>query len=219
MENKTWEKPEAQEIKGDGTTKVLQEVAKALNKLSRYERTGLTPRQITQIDEMYAEKCRELAKTKKATTEDARKTISQLEDLHAHCMGMIDREEEGEVWEEDCKALEAAIEAVKQQDAKNSMRIYLSGPIAGTDDYMERFAKAEERLTEQGYHVINPAKMLASLPSGFEHEEYMLICMGLLTACKTICMLEGWESSPGANREYGYAFARNMHIAPMKLFE
>ena len=26
------------------------------------------------------------------------------------------------------------------------MRVYISGPITGTDDYMERFAEAEEKL-------------------------------------------------------------------------
>lgn len=30
-------------------------------------------------------------------------------------------------------------------------RIYISCAITGTDDYMERFAKAEKELTEQGY--------------------------------------------------------------------
>lgn len=149
---------------------------------------------------------------------DAEEIISQLESLHRHCMGMINREEEGEAWEADCRALKAAIEAIKQQDTKATgepakkriIKTYLSGPITGTDDYIERFAEAENKLTAQGYRVINPAKMLASLPEGFAHEDYMTICMGLLTACNAICMLDGWETSPGANREYGYALARGM---------
>ena len=43
-------------------------------------------------------------------------------------------------------------------------KIYISGPISGTDDFMERFASMETRLHELGYAVINPAKECASLP-------------------------------------------------------
>ena len=39
------------------------------------------------------------------------------------------------------------------------MKIYISGAITGTDDYMKRFAKAEKELTEKGYSVVNPAKV------------------------------------------------------------
>ena len=44
------------------------------------------------------------------------------------------------------------------------MKIYISGAITGTDDYMERFSKAEKELAEQGYSVVNPAKVNAQLP-------------------------------------------------------
>lgn len=36
-------------------------------------------------------------------------------------------------------------------------RIYISGAITDTDDYMERFARAQKELESQGYSVINPA--------------------------------------------------------------
>lgn len=38
------------------------------------------------------------------------------------------------------------------------MKIYISGPITGTRYYMERFRKAEEKLTAAGHTVYNPAK-------------------------------------------------------------
>ena len=38
------------------------------------------------------------------------------------------------------------------------MKIYISGAISGTKDYMERFARAEKELTEKGWSVVNPAK-------------------------------------------------------------
>ena len=44
------------------------------------------------------------------------------------------------------------------------MKIYISGAISNTDDFMERFAKEEKELTEQGWSVINPAKVNAQLP-------------------------------------------------------
>ena len=53
------------------------------------------------------------------------------------------------------------------------MKIYISGAITGTDDYMEQFAKAEKELTEQGYSVVNPAKVNAQLPEDTSYEEYM----------------------------------------------
>lgn len=163
---------------------------------------------------------RELGEIKGAgITEDAKKTISQLESLHAHCMCMRGKEEEGEIWEADCKAIEIAIKAIRRQYMDNraekqgkGLRLYLSGPISGTDDYIKRFDEVEDRLTEEGYSVINPARLLERLPGGFSHEEYMGVCMGLLAACDAICMLGGWEGSTGANREYGFALARGMGI-------
>ena len=92
------------------------------------------------------------------------------------------------------------------------MKIYISGAITGTDDYMERFAKAENELTEQGWSVVNPAKVNAQLPEDTSYEEYMKMSFCMLTMCDGICMLKGWEKSCGANREYGYAIAKNMII-------
>ena len=83
------------------------------------------------------------------------------------------------------------------------MKIYISGAITGTDDYMERFAKAEKELTEQGYSVINPAKVNAQLPEDTSYEEYMKM---------SFCMLKDWEKSCGANREYGYATAKKKTV-------
>lgn len=50
------------------------------------------------------------------------------------------------------------------------MKIYISGAITGTDDYVERFAKAEKELTEQGYSVVNPAKVNAQLSEDTPYE-------------------------------------------------
>ena len=85
------------------------------------------------------------------------------------------------------------------------MKIYISGAISNTDDYMERFAKAEKELTERGYSVINPAKVNAQLPKDTTHEEYMKVSLCMLDMCDSIYMLKGWEHSLGANKEFLHA--------------
>ena len=85
------------------------------------------------------------------------------------------------------------------------MKIYISGAISNTDDYMERFAKAEKELTEQGYSVVNPASVNAQLPEDTSYEEYMKMCFCMLDMCEAIFMLKGWSKSCGSNREYWYA--------------
>lgn len=92
------------------------------------------------------------------------------------------------------------------------MKIYISGAITGTTDYMERFEKAEKELTEQGYSVVNPAKVNAQLPEDTGYEEYMKMSFCMLDMCDSIYMLKGWKKSCGANREYGYALASDMII-------
>ena len=92
------------------------------------------------------------------------------------------------------------------------MKIYLSGAITGTDDYMERFADMEELLVEQGHTVINPAKVNANLPTDTTWEEYMRMSILMLGMCDTIYMLKGWEKSRGANREYLWALDHNYSV-------
>ena len=92
------------------------------------------------------------------------------------------------------------------------MKIYISGAISGTDDYMERFARAEKELTEKGWSVVNPAKVNAQLPEDTTYEEYMKMSILMLDMCDSVYMLKGWEKSCGANREYGYAMAKEKTI-------
>ena len=91
------------------------------------------------------------------------------------------------------------------------MKLYLSGAITGTDDYMDRFSMAEKSL-EVEHTIINPAKVNAQLPSDTDYEDYMKMSFCMLDMCDSIYMTQGWEKSFGANRELGYAMAKDMII-------
>lgn len=97
--------------------------------------------------------------------------------------------------------------------AKRDNRVYISGPITGIDDYMERFSNAEADLKCAGFSVVNPARVLSQMPADTtSYEEYMDMSMMMLSMCSHIYLLEGWEKSMGSNREYGYALASDMTI-------
>ena len=80
--------------------------------------------------------------------------------------------------------------------------VYLAGPMNGVADYNRpAFNEAEKALKAQGYIVINPAMLPTKLP----YDSYMPICLALMNAADTVCMLPGWKYSPGAKLEYRYA--------------
>ena len=91
------------------------------------------------------------------------------------------------------------------------MKLYLSGAITGTDDYMDRFSVAEKSL-EVEHTIINPAKVNAQLPSDTDYEDYMKMSFCMLDMCDGIYLLKGWEKSCGSNRELGYAMAKGKII-------
>ena len=91
------------------------------------------------------------------------------------------------------------------------MKLYLSGAITGTDDYMDRFSMAEKSL-EAEHTIINPAKVNAQLPSDTNYEDYMKMSFCMLDMCDGIYLLKGREKSCGSNRELGYAMAKGKII-------
>lgn len=91
-------------------------------------------------------------------------------------------------------------------------RIYISGAITGTTDYMERFSMIESKLLGLGYEVVNPSTILSHIPTTSTHDEYMHISYALMDICDTICMMDGWESSIGAKLEYDYAIKHDMNF-------
>lgn len=85
------------------------------------------------------------------------------------------------------------------------MRIYISGKITDTFDYLERFSEAESMLSSLGFDTLNPAKVCDNLPKTFSHDEYLKVCIAMLECCDTIFMLDGWEESKGARKELLFA--------------
>lgn len=96
-------------------------------------------------------------------------------------------------------------------DDRHLWRVYISGAITGNDNYIEEFNLAERKLREEGHEPINPVAIKTNLPA-LEYEEYMKIDFALLDLCHAIYMIRGWEKSCGANREYGYALAKDLTI-------
>lgn len=91
------------------------------------------------------------------------------------------------------------------------MKVYISGPITGTNDYLERFEKAEQYLRQQGCEVINPAKITEPLPESTTWEEYMKTAIVLLEQCEMVFMLRNWQKSKGAVIEQEHASNLGIH--------
>lgn len=96
---------------------------------------------------------------------------------------------------------------VEEYNPSTLKKVYISGPITGTKDYLEKFKDIETALVlvHQGVEVINPAKVNANLPESTTWEEYMRMSLCMLSMCDGIYMMEGWQQSRGATLEYAYA--------------
>ena len=90
------------------------------------------------------------------------------------------------------------------------MKIYISGPITGTSDYMERFNNAQKYLESKGHSVVNPALVNSNLPKDTSYDDYMKMSFCMLDMCDAIYMLNGYDKSAGSKLEL--ARARKLHI-------
>lgn len=92
------------------------------------------------------------------------------------------------------------------------MKIYLSGPVTGTEDAKERFANAEKALLASGHEVINPLSICECMPESTTWAEYMDITLAAMKRADAVYMMKGWERSHGATIEYHYAVGAGMTV-------
>lgn len=92
-------------------------------------------------------------------------------------------------------------------------KIFISGAITNDPDYKTKFAEAEKHLLEQGYVVVNPAKLSEIMnPDEFKWEDYIKVTITMLSTCDSIYMLQGWRESQGAREEELYAWVHNLEV-------
>lgn len=94
-------------------------------------------------------------------------------------------------------------------------RIYVSGPIKGHADFLEKFAVATREVIAMGAEPLNPTDIAACeigdeplctypgemLETGHTWQCYMRHDLELMVHCDGIYMMRGWEKSKGASEE------------------
>ena len=92
------------------------------------------------------------------------------------------------------------------------MKIYIAGPMTGYKDFnFPAFFKAEKWFENQGFEVVNPAR-LDDGDTTKEWEYYLKRDIGLLAGCDEIALLEGWDSSKGATLEALVAYQLGLGV-------
>jgi hypothetical protein len=106
------------------------------------------------------------------------------------------------------------------------MKVYISGPITGVEDYEDFFYNRAELLKEHGYIPVNPVvigkRLCTELGRTPSYEEYLQADMKALMECEGISMLSGWENSAGATKEREVAIEHGkifVDIFPLKDWE
>lgn len=87
------------------------------------------------------------------------------------------------------------------------MRVFISGPMSKLEESESRklFKTAETYLKSKGHRPVNPWDVFDILGEGLTNEEYQTVDNALLKLCDGIYMLDGWEDSNGAMKEYALA--------------
>tara|TARA_R110002020_G_scaffold132746_6_gene296349 strand:+ start:230 stop:574 length:345 start_codon:yes stop_codon:yes gene_type:complete len=92
------------------------------------------------------------------------------------------------------------------------MKIYLSGPMTGIEDYnYPAFRHRAMVLREAGYEVFNPAET----DNGYQDHPrsyYLKKDVIAITECDAVALMEGWENSLGVLLELHVAVAIGLPI-------
>lgn len=103
------------------------------------------------------------------------------------------------------------------------MKIYISGPIAGCQNYLEIFEQAELSLKKSGYECVNPAALGQKLCHERRKEglseprwaDYMRADIAALMECDAVLAVGDFWHSRGAMVELRVAEAIGMPIYQM----
>lgn len=79
------------------------------------------------------------------------------------------------------------------------MKIYISGPITGVENYAEAFEQAEKKLIADGYEVVNPCKLPHNHDKSWE--SYLKEDIKSMMDCDAVYLLPNWGKSSGARLE------------------
>ena len=81
------------------------------------------------------------------------------------------------------------------------MKVYIAGKVSRLpyDEALEKFQKAEDKLTALGLEVVNPMKTVSHKLSW---KECMDVLLPIVRECDAIYLLPDWKNSLGALQEY-----------------
>ena len=91
--------------------------------------------------------------------------------------------------------------------------IFLLFPNEGEakEQFKEYFKKAENYLKSLGFkNIINPAKVEKALSKGLNHDQYISIDISILSKCKIMYVLRGWQEYKDAVEEVKYTSSHNI---------
>lgn len=100
------------------------------------------------------------------------------------------------------------------------MLVQLIGAITGTENYKEKFAKAERELKVLGYRVVNPVPIGEKVISTHvkpTHEDFMRATIKSLVDVEAVCVIDGEDSSLGVKQEIEVAKAIGLTFVDYKM--
>jgi hypothetical protein len=103
------------------------------------------------------------------------------------------------------------------------MKIYLSGPIAGHDNFEKVFALAQKNMQYLGHEVVNPTDIAphnhgGECPKSYVAAKghsaacYLRTDLKALLDCDAVFMMNGWENSIGARLEFSVAAHCGLYV-------
>lgn len=90
---------------------------------------------------------------------------------------------------------------------------YISGPMAGCEDYNRpAFRAAAETLRARGYDVLSPAELPAPDTVNPTWTDWMRAALRTMLHADAVVMLKGWQRSKGARIEFNLAVDLGLRV-------